>query len=49
MKIQQHPNTGKRKLIESNGYPIIEALSACQGRFSLGMVNFLENKRVTSE
>jgi hypothetical protein len=48
-KIQQHPIEGKRTLIESNGYPIIEAVSACQGGFFLGMVNFLENKRVTSE
>jgi len=42
MRIQQHPNTGKRTLIESNGYPTIEAVSSCQGRFSLRMVKFLE-------
>jgi hypothetical protein len=43
MRIQQHPNTGKRALIESNGNPIIEAVSGCQGRFFLRVVKFWTN------
>jgi hypothetical protein len=48
-KIQQHPIEGKHILIASNGYPIIEAGSACQGGFFLWIVNFLENKRIATE
>ena len=42
MRIQQHPSIGKPNLVDSNGYPIIEAVSDCQGGFFLRMVKFLD-------